>query len=257
MPAPTDLWVVIPAYNEERWIETTLGALTSQRSGKPFTVLVVDNASTDDTARLVTDWAAAHPDLDLRLLAEPEKGTGAASDSGFRHAIEHGAAFILRTDADSIPAPDWVACMRRALDGEGIDLVGGRVLPRSDDGTSPRGAVVISAIVAWLMRHTGRFNRINRGPQFQCTYTLVPGFNLGMRAEAYLASGGFPRTRIEDAHEDWELTNRVRTVSSRVRYRSGPLVRYSNRRVARHGVRNVIRWYTRHDGPVVDQVDVR
>ena len=109
----------------------------------------------------------------------------------------------------------------------------------------------------WAMRYLGRFNPINRGTKFLGPWTMVPGFNLGLTAAAYEASGGFPRSRIDDTHEDWEITNRVREVSERVRYRRAPLVRYSNRRAKRHGIVNVLRWYVRHDGPVLAQVDVR
>lgn len=86
---------------------------------------------------------------------------------------------------------------------------------------------------------------------------MVAGFDLGIRTETWEASGGFPRSKIEDEHEDWTLTNRVREVSSRVRYRRAPLVRYSNRKVAVHGILGVLRWYVRHDGPVATQVDCR
>ncbi len=252
-----DAWVVIPAYNEERWIRATLEALAAQDAVEPFTVLVVDNASTDSTRDVVEQAARELTGLDLRILDEQEKGTGAACDTGARHAIANGARYVLRTDADSLPAPDWVRRMRSCLHDEGLDLVGGRIAPRTDDGTSPPGAAVVSAVAAWLMRSTGRFNPINRGPQFRCAFTMVPGFNLGIRAEAYEASGGFPRSKIEDEHEDWTLTNRVREVSSRVRYRRAPLVRYSNRKVAVHGILGVLRWYVRHDGPVATQVDCR
>lgn len=252
-----DAWVVIPAYDEARWIRATLDALAQQDATFPFTVLVVDNGSSDGTRDVVLEAAKELPSLDLQLLDEPEKGTGAACDSGVRHAIANGATYVLRTDADALPAPDWVRRMRACLHDEGLDLVGGRISPRTDDGTSPRGAAFISAIAAFLMRSLGRFNRINRGPQFLCAFTMIAGFNLGIRAEVYEQSGGFPRSKIEDEHEDWTLTNRVREVSSKVRYRRGPLVRYSNRKVAAHGIRNVLRWYINHDGPVRARVDVR
>jgi len=255
--AAAALWVVIPAFNEERWLEPTLAALAKQREAGRFTVLVVDNASTDSTAAVVEAAMGRHPELDLRLLLETEKGTGSACDTGFRHAIEHGAQFVLRTDADSLPDRGWVAAMRHALEAESLDLVGGRILPRTDDGTSPRGALAISALIAWCMRCLGRFNPVNRGPEFRCAYTLVPGFNLGVRAAAYLDAGGFPRSRIDDVHEDWEFTNRVRRISNRVEYRRCALVRYSNRRVARHGMVAVLRWYVTHGGKVATQIDVR
>ena len=45
-----DLWVVVPGYNEAAWIGATIDALAAQED-RDFTVLVVDNASTDGTAR--------------------------------------------------------------------------------------------------------------------------------------------------------------------------------------------------------------
>lgn len=256
MPEP-DIWVVIPAFNESRWIEPTLAALAAQDATTPFAVLVVDNNSSDDTAEVVTRAMEEHPGLDLRIISEIEKGTGAACDTGMRHAIANGATYLLRTDADSIPAVDWVRTMHACLDDEGLDLVGGRVAPRRDDGTAFFGASLIGMLSVWSMRYLGRFNPINRGDKFLGPWTMIPGFNLGLTATAYEASGGFPRSRIDDTHEDWEITNRVREVSERVRYRRAPLVRYSNRRAQRHGVVNVIRWYLRHDGPVLTHVDVR
>lgn len=47
MNAP--MWVVVPAYEEEARLASTLAALAAQRD-REFTLLVVDNASTDGTA---------------------------------------------------------------------------------------------------------------------------------------------------------------------------------------------------------------
>lgn len=48
--------VVIPAYNEEAFIARTLQAVHAQ-DYKPYEVIVVDNASTDDTSRIASDYA--------------------------------------------------------------------------------------------------------------------------------------------------------------------------------------------------------
>ena len=101
----SDLWVVIPAYNEAPGITATLTALRHQRN-REFRVVVVDNGSTDSTVEIVDEFASAHPDLDLTLIHEPQKGTGAAADTGMRYAIEAGAVRLARTDADCVPEPD-------------------------------------------------------------------------------------------------------------------------------------------------------
>lgn len=250
-----ELWIVIPAYNESAWISATIDALALQDGVSP-TVLVVDNASTDGTAAAATAAGRRHPGLDLRVIREDEKGTGAACDTGFRHAIEYGAMFILRTDADCVPTPTWAARMRDALDG-GLDLVSGNYRARTDDGNAPFGASVTVPLVYGLVRFVGRIrpNNNRKGEGYRAPYVLTPGGNMGIRATAYLECGGFPRTKIEDAHEDKQIVNRVRKVSSKLGYRRDAIVRFSNRRAARNGIVNNLRWYLNHGGSQV--VDVR
>lgn len=121
-----DTWAVVPAFDEEGSVGATLSALSGQRL-RPFVVCVIDNASADGTAMAVRAAAAAFAGagIGLRLVVEPERGTGAAADTGMRVAIAAGARFLLRTDADSLPRPDWAGRMRERLAG-GIDLVAGR-----------------------------------------------------------------------------------------------------------------------------------
>jgi glycosyltransferase involved in cell wall biosynthesis len=252
----SDLWIVIPAYNEAEWIGSTIDALAAQEGVAP-TVLIVDNASTDDTAAVAKAAGLRHEGLDLRVIREDEKGTGAACDTGFRHAIEHGAQYVLRTDADCVPAPTWAARMHAALDG-GLDLVGGNYRARTDDGTAPFGASVIIPLVYGLVRFVGRIRPDNnrKGEGYRAPFILAPGGNMGIRAATYEACGGFPRTRIEDAHEDKEIVNRVRKVSEKLGYRRDAVVRFSNRRAHRNGIVNNLRWYLNHGGGS-EVVDVR
>ena len=57
---PGALWVVIPAFDEERGIGKTLDAVAAQQD-TDFTVVVVDNNSTDGTVELVRAFASVHP----------------------------------------------------------------------------------------------------------------------------------------------------------------------------------------------------
>ncbi|MBI3224875.1 MAG: glycosyltransferase family 2 protein [Mycolicibacterium cosmeticum] len=251
-----ELWIVVPAYNESAWIGSTIDALALQEGVSP-TVLVVDNASNDGTAAVAEAAGLRHPELDVRVIREDEKGTGSACDTGFRHAIAHGATFILRTDADCLPAPTWAARMHDALDG-GLDLVGGNYRARTDDGTAPFGAAVTVPLVYGLIRFVGRIRPDNncKGEGYRAPYLLTPGGNMGIRAITYVECGGFPRTKIEDVHEDKQIVNRVRKVSSNLGYRRDAIVRYSNRRAAHGGIVNNLRWYLNHGGGS-EVVDVR
>lgn len=97
-------------------------------------LVVVDNASTDGTAEVVRRFAAEHPSMRIEVVGEPQRGTGAAADTGMLHAVAAGATHLARTDADCLPAPDWTARIRGAFaQRSGLELVAGRLLtgPRS------------------------------------------------------------------------------------------------------------------------------
>lgn len=68
----------------------------------------------------------------------------------------------------------------------------------------------------------------------------------GITAELYLRAGGFPRSRIQDLHEDRALVNAVRPLTDRYAYRPEVVVRASSRRVRAWGLRRTLGWYADH-----------
>lgn len=100
---PERIAIVVPAFNEPR-IGETLEALHAQQRRNDVHHYVVDNASTDETVEIVHRYQAQHDDFPLTVVHEEQKGTGAATDTGFRRAIADGCTIIARTDADSQPA---------------------------------------------------------------------------------------------------------------------------------------------------------
>lgn len=248
------LWVVIPAYNEAKWIESTLRSLAVQRH-TAFTVLVVDNASTDSTADVVRRFADDHPQLDVRVITETEKGTGAACDTGFRYAIANGATHLARTDADCLVHPQWTTAVRRAF-ASGLEMVGGRLKARTDDYPATFGERALLAFLIHAGALAARLRAEHRGPQFLGPYVLCSGGNSAITADLYQRCGGYPRTSIEEDHEDRTLMNRVRQVTRNYGRRRDMVVYWSMRRTKAWGVRNTLSWYTDHSyRPEV--VDVR
>lgn len=90
--------VVIPAYNEEQFLPRVLQSLQKQTFTLPYEVIVVDNNSTDNTAKVATDYGA-------RVIFESKRGASSACNTGFN--ISHGQ-IIARTDADSLLPSDWL-----------------------------------------------------------------------------------------------------------------------------------------------------
>lgn len=237
------LWVIVPAFNEELGIGTTLDALALQED-LDFTLVVVDNNSTDTTAAVVKDFASAHPEMRIEIITESQKGTGAAADTGMRHAIDSGATRIARTDADCLPFPDWTVRVNAAFD-TGLRLVSGQLIPRTDEGVAWLDRTIIR--VALEVASTfGKFRPGNQDPRYLGPYVMTPGCNMAITAELYEAAGGFPRTAIEDLHEDRALVNAVRMITTDYGLRRDVRVYGSNRRVRAWGIRKTLAWYADH-----------
>ncbi|HEX6921748.1 MAG TPA: glycosyltransferase family 2 protein [Actinomycetes bacterium] len=235
----TALWVVVPAYDEAPGIGATLAALADQ-SDRALTLVVVDNGSTDGTADVVTRFAATAP-FPVHVVAEPQQGAGAAADTGFRHAIAHGATYLLRTDADCLPAPDWVATARRLLAG-GAEMVCGRSVPRRDESPTRLERHLLPALVR-LAALYGRFRAEHRDPRFRTPYVLCHGHNLALTADLYQRCGGALRVPLEERSEDVALLNRAREHSSRVVRAEDLVVESSLRRLRAWGPRRTLLWY--------------
>jgi glycosyltransferase involved in cell wall biosynthesis len=242
-----DLWVIVPAYNEAAGIEATLRALAAQ-DDRDFTLLVVDNASTDGTAEVVRRHG-------VQVVSEPRKGTGAASDTGVRHAVVHGATHIARTDADCLPRADWVRNIRRAF-GDGLEMVGGRLVPRTDEFPLKFWERRLIPFVIDVAAAFGRFRPGNRDPLHKGPYVMMPGCNLAITADLYERAGGFPRTAIEEVHEDRALVNRVRKVTAAYGSRRDVVVHGSVRRLRAYGLAGTLAWYADHRYRP-DVVDIR
>lgn len=245
----TRLAVVVPVFNEAAGISATLAALAAQDDAD-FDVWFVDNGSTDGSADVVRAFAAERSLSRWHVISEPQKGTGAAADTGMRAAIDAGAELLARTDADCLPRADWTASVRRALTpraegGLGLRLVGGELLARRDEGVGwPTRALLRGAV--HLAEAFGRIRSGNRDPEYLGPYMMAAGCNVGITAELYLAAGGFPRTKIEELHEDRALVNAVRRITADYARRSDVVVFGSSRRVQAWGLRRTLLWYKDH-----------
>jgi glycosyltransferase involved in cell wall biosynthesis len=93
IPAGFKLSVVIPVYNEERWIREVVRRVDTVPI--PKEIIVVEDCSTDRTRAVLRDLEAEY---DLRVFYQPKnQGKGAALRAGFRRAT--GDVVIVQ-DAD-------------------------------------------------------------------------------------------------------------------------------------------------------------
>ena len=167
-PQP-DLSIVIPAYNEQGRLESTLRAyLAYCRPRRTVEVIVVDDGSTDDTTPLVERLGAELPELRLIRLAQ-NQGKGYAVRSGIVNARGRR---ILFADADGATPIEELARLESALD-EGADVaIGSRALPAA--GVEVRARLhrrVIGRAFHLLVQFTG----VHEIADTQCGFKLFHG----------------------------------------------------------------------------------
>jgi dolichol-phosphate mannosyltransferase len=124
-------WLILPTYNEAENVQAIVAAAGSVLAGaapEGFRVLVVDDGSPDGTGRLADELASEHEWV--RVLHRTEKnGIGPAYLAGFRHALDHGAAYVMEMDSDFSHDPADLARLLEAVYG-GADLaLGSRYVP--------------------------------------------------------------------------------------------------------------------------------
>ncbi len=103
--AATTFSVVIPAYNEEEYIEECILRLIEQGSNIDE-IVVVDNNSTDGTADIVKRLAA--DDARIRLITESRQGVVYARSAGFDSAR---GDIIARVDAETLVGEGWTEAL--------------------------------------------------------------------------------------------------------------------------------------------------
>jgi GT2 family glycosyltransferase len=136
-------------------------------------VVIVDNGSSDDTPRVLAEFAATAP-FPLTLLADPRPGKSAALNDAVARCRADLVGF---TDDDCYLAPGWFDVALREFASGAIGFAGGRVLLH--DPADSRVATSFS-----------RRRRVLRPGAF-IRAGLVQGANMVMTRRAFEAAGGF------------------------------------------------------------------
>jgi glycosyltransferase involved in cell wall biosynthesis len=189
-----DVSVVVPAYNSARELRECLPALV-QSIPPAREIIVVDDASTDETASVAADHGA----LLVRLARN--SGPSAARNAGGRTARGDVLFFV---DADVVVAPDAVARVTRAFAADpGLAAVFGSYDRR------PRAPGLVSQYRNLLHHYVHQ-----TGNPEASTFWAGCG---AVRRSIFLAIGGFDAERFPRAIEDIELGQRLRAAGHRIR----------------------------------------
>lgn len=199
-PAPP-VSVVLAAFNEASVISSTLRALLGSDYPGPIEMIVVDDGSTDETARRVEAIAATDPRV--RLLQQPNHGKAEALRRGVAAASHETLVFL---DADTHFAPAALRALIHPLRDPAIGAVAGHARV---------GNVGTFLARCQALEYLCGFNLDRRAyAEWDCI-TVAPGAVSAVRKSALLAAGGFSRDTLA---EDTDLTLSLHRGGWRVAY---------------------------------------
>jgi len=198
--------IVIPVHNRARLTAACLDALDADPLGVDAEVIVVDDASTDDTAAVLGGRG-------VRVVTH-------AANTGFARACNDGAAaaagrYVVFLNNDTLPRPGWLAALVAEADAHPeAAAVGARLL--YPDGTVQHAGLVIGEdrnahhVYAGF---PGDHPAVVRSRAFQA----VTGACLLVRRDVFRAAGGFDPA-FRNGHEDVDLCLRLGRAGHAVRY---------------------------------------
>lgn len=123
------LIIQIPCLNEEGTLTITLDALPKHIDGvDKLEILIVDDGSTDSTARVAREWGVHH------VVSHPKnQGLAQAFKTGLQTSLGLGADIIVNTDADNqYNADDIGKLIQPILKGEADFVIGARPISETD-----------------------------------------------------------------------------------------------------------------------------
>ncbi len=201
--------VIIPAFNEERFLPRCLESLKNQNFSH-FEIIVVDNNSRDKTFEVAKRFGA-------KVFKEKNQGVAFARQKGF---LKARGKIIATSDADTILPRDWLSRILAEFEKD-KDLVafGGSLEFYS-------GPILVKLAVKYLSKIFFFFDRlISGGPNLM-------GCNMAIKKEAFLKIGGF-NTNLK-LNEDVEISYRLRKIG-KIKFDPNFKVKSSGRRF-RHGL---------------------
>lgn len=116
--------VIVTTYNRPEALSAVLAGLAAQ-TDRDFEVVVADDGSREETARLISDRRQNLP-VSLTHAWQPDRGFRAGAARNKAALFAHGS-YLIFLDGDCVPRPNWVAAHRRLAE-RGWMVAGNRIL---------------------------------------------------------------------------------------------------------------------------------
>ncbi|MBU0503353.1 MAG: glycosyltransferase family 2 protein [Candidatus Omnitrophota bacterium] len=149
--------VIIPTYNESK----DIGELTAKIRGQQLAILIIDDASRDNTGQIARENGAEV------LRNEVNKGKGASLIRGFNYVIERDFDAVITMDGDGQHLPEEIPEFIRAYQNGNYDIiVGNRMFNREG---MPYTRVITNKFMSWLISSIAGQDI----PDTQCGFRLI------------------------------------------------------------------------------------
>ncbi len=204
--------VIVPCFNEQATIELLLeGILLQIYPQDRIEVVIADGMSTDATRARIDHFAGAHPQLDIRVVENPQR----VIPAGVNRAIAAARGeIIIRMDAHSKPYPDYIArCVENIETGMG-DNVGGVWEIRPGSPTWVAASIAIAA--AHPLGVGDAHYRFTERPQYVDTVPFGAFSRQFLTRLAMPSHGAGPYDETLLSNEDYEFNVRVRQAGGKV-----------------------------------------
>lgn len=214
--------LIIPAHNEENYILKCLEHALSYGSDFIDQIIVVDNASSDQTYRVVHDLCLSQNKI--KLIYENNKGVQRARQAGYMAATGELLAFI---DADTQMPPGWVERIQAEFSDEKLGFLSGPY-DYYDFGRSQK---VLNKV----------YCRFIMFPMYLIFGYVSNAGNFVIRKEVLDEMGGFDTT-IEFYGDDTNTARRAKELS-KVKFSLDFVMFTSARRIKQQGVISTVKSY--------------
>lgn len=205
-----EISLVICTYNRDKYLPEALESIRRQTlpAGK-FQLVIVDNNSTDNTARIASDFIAANPHLNVKYAFEGNKGLSFARNRGIQEA---DGAIISYVDDDALLSPDYLVEMLNFFTSHPQAVgVGGKVIPKYETGAEP----------AWMNKYLNGFiGRVEHGTEikkFEEGMKYPAGCNMTYTKDVLKQVGGFNNS-LTFRSDDKYIFLKVRAYADEVYY---------------------------------------
>lgn len=201
------LSIVVPVYNNWWLTRRCLRALEALRGKSvPFEILVVDNASSDETP----DEAHA---FDVRYLRqETNRNFAGACNIGAQHAA---APVVLFLNNDAAPIDDPHPALMRAFEDPSVVIAGGKLL--FEDGVVQSAGMALLENAHWWLSHRSLPESTTADTDGPVEMAAVSGAAMAVRREWFVSRGGFDETFL-NGFEDVDLCMRALREGKRAVY---------------------------------------